>query len=96
VTGYNPTGIGLTVVGASTFSLSGVATVAAGKKSVTVSRVALRRASLVLATIQQVATGYTVASAVPNATSSQIVIHLNEIVAATFSSGIRVAWFVVN
>jgi hypothetical protein len=82
--------------GVSTFSLSGTATVPAGKSSLTVTKVSLRAASLVLATIQQAASGYYVASAVPTASSSTIVLHLNKTVASDITGGIRVAWFVVN
>ena len=85
-----------TFSGPSTFSLSGLATVAAGSRSIVVPSVSLRSTSLVLATIQQVAAGYSVESAVPNASTNSITIRLSKTVASTITAGIKVAWFVVN
>jgi hypothetical protein len=86
-------GIALGVFGPSTFSQSGLAAIPAGSKSVTVSGVALRVASLVLATLQNKA-GVSIAYAQPNVGGSSITIALNKAVPTGRTA--RVAWFVVN
>jgi hypothetical protein len=88
-----PTGVALSVLGTAQFSLSGITAIAAGAKSVTVRNVSLRSASLVFATVQNIA-GVSVAYAVPNASSSTIVINLNKAVPTRKTA--NVAWFVVN
>jgi hypothetical protein len=74
------------------FGTSGVLTIAAGKSSATQGRVALTRASLVLATVQQDRPGVWVRSAVPNAAKNSVTVHLSKPVPART----RVAWLVVN
>ncbi len=87
------TGIGLDVVGPAQFLLSGLASIAAGAKSVTVTGVSLRSGSLVLATVQNNA-GASVENAIPNVAHSKITINLNKAVPAGKTAS--VAWFVVN
>lgn len=65
-------------------------TVAAGKKSVTVHQSGLTPSSFVLATLQRVQSGVTLAAAVPGRGS--LTIHLTS--AATAS--LPVAWFVIG
>jgi hypothetical protein len=78
--------------GTTTFSRSGLLTVAAGKSSGTVTGVALTAASLVLATLQQNLSGVYVRSAVPNVAGSSFTINLSK----APSASAKVAWFVVN
>jgi len=82
----------LKVTGRAQFSRSGVLTVAAGKSTATQAGVALTRASLVLATVQQDRPGVWVRSAVPTVTAHSFTVHLSRTVPART----RVAWFVVN
>jgi len=73
--------------------LSGIASIAAGTKSVTVTGVSLRAGSLVLATVQNNA-GAFVENAIPNAAHSKFTINLNKAVPAGKTASI--AWSVVN
>src|SRR5262249_28135843 len=70
-------------------SRSGVLTVAAGKSTATQAGVALTRASLVLATVQQDRPGVWVRSAVPAVTAHSFTVHLSRKVPART----RGAWF---
>ncbi|HEV2362147.1 MAG TPA: hypothetical protein VGS21_10635 [Acidimicrobiales bacterium] len=90
------TGIALSVLGPTEFSLSGETTVAEGFSTVVVSGVSLRSNSLVLATIQQAQSGYSIAYASPNVSGRSVTIALNAPVSGSYPSGLRVAWFVVN
>ncbi|MFL5736203.1 MAG: hypothetical protein ACJ76P_02550 [Actinomycetota bacterium] len=85
--------VALDVLGKARFSRSGVLTVKATKSAATKGSVPLSSGSLVLATIQQSAPGFSVESAVPNVANSSIAIHLNQ---PAPTGGIKVAWFVVN
>jgi len=85
-------GVALKVTGTATFSLSGVLTVPAGSSKVTKTGVALRTASLVLATAQRNVTGLWVQSAVPDVKAGSFTVHLNKAAPV----GVPVAWFVVN
>lgn len=86
-------GVALKVAGAAQFAQSGLVAIAAGGKSATVTGVALRAASVVLATVQNPA-GVFVQNAVPNVTGSAITINLNKAVPTGMTA--KVAWFVVN
>jgi hypothetical protein len=66
--------------------------VAAGSATATKTGVALTSASLVLATLQQHATGLYVLAAVPNVSGSSFTVYLSKAV----SAATKVAWFVVN
>jgi hypothetical protein len=92
-TALDGTGNGLSVLGPALFTLSGLASIAAGAKSVKVTGVSLRTASLVLATVQNSA-GVHVLYAEPDVSGSSIAIHLNTTVPKGKSA--NVAWFVVN
>jgi hypothetical protein len=85
-------GVGLAVDGRSTFSNSGVATVAAGASSVTVTDVALTATSIVLATLQTGIARTWVASAVPNAGTATVKITLNH----STTKAVEVGWFAIN
>jgi formate/nitrite transporter FocA (FNT family) len=78
--------------GITTFSRSGLVTVAAGSSSATKTGVALTSASLVLAILRQDRAGVWVRSAVPNVAGSSFTVHLNKAPSASMS----VAWFIVN
>lgn len=86
-------GTALDVNGPAAFSLSGVATIAAGASSKIVTGVSLRSGSLVLATVQN-NIGVWVVSAVPNVSKSKFTIHLNGAVPTAETA--KVAWFVVG
>jgi hypothetical protein len=75
------------------FALSGTASIPGSAKSVTVSSVSLRAASLVLATLQN-DVGVSVDSAIPDVGGSKITINLNKSVPNGKTA--KVAWFVVN
>jgi hypothetical protein len=90
---FDGTGIALNAVGPAQFLLSGLAGVAAGAKSVTVTGVSLRAGSLVLATVQN-KSGVFVENAIPNVAHSKFTINLNKAVATGHTA--LVAWFVVN
>jgi hypothetical protein len=83
---------GVAVNGKSTWSRSGVLTLASPADSVTKSGVSLGTGSYVLATMQTDTPGVFVTSAVPNPAASTITINFN----ATAPAGTKVAWFVVN
>jgi len=85
-------GAALQVQGVAAFARSGLLTVAAGKSSATQTGVALTAASLVLATLQQHATGVYVQAAVPSVTDSSFTVYLSKAPTATA----KVAWFIVN
>jgi len=85
-------GTALKATGRVVFSRSGVLTVAAGKSTITKTGVALTKASLVLATLQQDVPGVWVRCAVPNVTAKSFTVHLSKAVSATT----KVAWFVLN
>jgi len=87
------TGVALNAIGPTQFSLSGLASIAAGAKSEVVTDVSLRSTSLVLATVQNNA-GVSVAYVVPNVAQSKITINLNKVVPSGKTA--RVAWFVIN
>jgi hypothetical protein len=91
--GFDGTGLALDVEGPAQFSLSGLASIAAGAKSQVVTAVSLRSTSLVLATVQNNA-GVLVAYVVPNVAQSKITINLNKVVPSGKTA--KVAWFVVN
>lgn len=86
------TGPALQVEGTALFSRSGVATVKAGDKSVTVGVEGLSASSLVLATPQRHEDSVSVSAAIPNRTESTITIFLSK----PASASLPVAWFVVN
>jgi hypothetical protein len=90
---FDGTGLALDAVGPAKFSLSGLASIAAGAKSKTVTGVSLRPGSLVLATVQNNA-GVWVAYVVPNVSLSKITINLDKVVPS--GKAAKVAWFVVN
>jgi hypothetical protein len=90
---FDGTGLGLDVEGPAQFSLSGLASIAAGAKSKSVPGVSLRSTSLVLATVQNNA-GVSVAYVVPNVSLSKITINLDKVVPSGKTA--KVAWFVVN
>jgi len=92
-TALDGTGIALNAIGPTQFSLSGLATIGAGKSSVTVSGVSLRSGSLVLATVQNDA-GVSVKFATPNVKKSKVTITLSGAVPTGKTA--NVAWFVVN
>jgi len=85
-------GTALRVNGVAKFSRSGVATITAGHAKVVVPHVTLSAGSTVLATLQHLAPGNAVSSAVPNASSSTITISLLKNATTTF----KVAWFVLG
>jgi hypothetical protein len=87
------TGFALDAEGPAKFSLSGLANIAAGAKSIAVTGVSLRSTSLVLATVQNNA-GVSVTYVVPNVSLSKITINLNKAVPSGKTA--KVAWFVVN
>jgi hypothetical protein len=93
VSAFDGTGLALDAIGPAQFSLSGLANIAAGAKSKTVTGVSLRPGSLVLATVQNKA-GVSVAYVVPNVSLSKITINLNKVVPSGKTA--KVAWFVVN
>lgn len=64
----------------------------AGASKATHTGVALTSASLVLATLQQHATGVYVLAAVPNVSGSSFTVYLSK----ALPSATKVAWFVVN
>jgi hypothetical protein len=78
--------------GTTTFSRSGLLTIAAGSSSATQTGVTLTPTSLVLATLQQDRAGVWVRSAVPNIAKSSFTVHLSKAPSASTS----VAWFIVN
>ena len=90
---FDETGLALDAIGPTQFSLSGLASIAAGAKSKVVAGVSLRSTSLVLATVQNNA-GVSVAYVVPNVSLSKITINLDKIVPSGKTA--KVAWFVVN
>jgi hypothetical protein len=100
VTGASATGIGveasstsgvaLSVLGKVKFSRSGVATVAAGKKTVKVTLAGVTASSLVLATPQKAETGVAVNAAAPATGSFTITL------TAAPTSSLKVAWFVID
>ena len=90
---FDGTGLALDAIGPAQFSLSGLASIAAGAKSKTVTGVSLRPGSLVLATVQNNA-GVSVAYVVPNVSLSKITINLDKVVPSGKTA--KVGWFVVN
>jgi hypothetical protein len=100
VTGTSKTGTGvhaestsgkaLSVSGKVSFSRSGLATVVAGHSSVTVKLAGVTTASLVLATLQNLEAGITVAAAVPASGSFEISL------TGSPKSKVTVAWFVID
>jgi hypothetical protein len=90
---FDGTGVALDSLGPTKFSLSGLASVAAGAKFKVVTGVSLRSESLVLATVQNNA-GVAVAYVVPNVALSKITINLDTVVPVGRTA--KVAWFVVN
>lgn len=85
-------GTALKVTGKSEFSRSGAVSIPARASKVVISGVDLTSSSLVLATIQQNASGRWVRAAVPDVAAGSFTILLNK--AATRDT--LVAWFVVN
>jgi hypothetical protein len=90
---FDETGLALDAIGPTQFSLSGLASIAAGAKSKSVTGVSLSSGSLVLATVQNNA-GVSVAYVVPNVSGSKITINLDKVVPSGKTA--KVAWFVVN
>jgi hypothetical protein len=90
---FDETGLALDAIGPTQFSLSGLASIAAGAKSKVVTDVSLRSTSLILATVQNNA-GVSVAYVVPNVAQSKIAINLNKVVPSGKTA--KVAWFVIN
>jgi hypothetical protein len=91
----NPSGgPALRVAGPAVFSRSGLATIASGTNSVTVTGLKLSSASLVLATLQNHLFGIYVVAAVPNVAGKSITIYVNK--APTSPAVAKVAWFIVN
>jgi len=89
-----PTGTALDVQGVATFSRSGLVSIAATKKTATVTGVALAAPSLVLANLQNTLPGVFVEAVVPNITGHSFEVFLSEAVPAGKTA--KVAWFVVN
>jgi hypothetical protein len=85
-------GIALKVMGTSEFSRSGAVSIPARASKVVISGVDLTSSSLVLATIQQDASGRWVRAAVPDVAAGSFTILLNK----AASRDTLVAWFVVN
>lgn len=83
--------IALKVDGKAVFSRSGKEQIPAGSRKAVVALPGVTQASLILATLQQQAAGFTVESAMPLA--DKFVIRLNKPAPA---GGLPVAWFVVN
>jgi hypothetical protein len=83
-------GDALKVVGKVAFSRSGLATVAAGKKSVPVTLAGVTTSSLIIATLQTAAGAIAVANAIP--ASGSFTINLT----AAPTSAVKVAWFVIG
>jgi hypothetical protein len=83
-----------TFTGTTTFSRSGLATIAAGKVSATVANVSLTAASLVLATLQNSIKKVYVEAVVPNVTGSSFELILSKAVPAGHTA--KIGWFVVN
>ncbi len=83
------TGIGLQVKGKAVFSRSGIAVVASGQTSVTVTMSGVTTSSMILATVQQ-SGGFYVKYAVPASGSFKIVI------SKAPTSTLKVAFFVLN
>ncbi len=90
---FDETGLALDAIGPTQFSLSGLASIAAGAKSKVVTDVSLRSTSLVLATVQKHA-GVSVAYVVPNVSLSKVTINLDKVVPSGKTA--KVAWFVIN
>lgn len=90
VAAQSTTGVALQVTGKVTFSGSGLATVAAKKKSVTVTLAGVTTSSMILATLQQAAGAVAVASAVPG--SGSFTVNLTAAPAAK----VKVAYFVIG
>jgi hypothetical protein len=84
-------GTALHVQGAATFDRSGVATIGAAKRSVTIS-VPVSAGTMAFATLQQVRTGVWVEAAVPRPKSDTVTITLNKAV----TKKTKVAWFVLG
>jgi hypothetical protein len=82
----------LSVIGKSSFSRSGMATVPAGRMSVVVPGVDLDPTSMVLATLQQNRKGTWIKAAVPNAVNDTTKIQLSR----RAPRPTRVAWFVIE
>ena len=88
------TGAALQVAGRAVFSLSGVISIAAGKKSATASAAPLTASSLVLANLQNSLPGVYVEAVVPNPSRLKITIYLSKAVPSGETA--KVGWFVVN
>ncbi|MBA2716071.1 MAG: hypothetical protein H0U51_03285 [Propionibacteriales bacterium] len=84
-------GTALKVEGKARFSRSGKKTIPAGSLSATVTLAGVNAASLILATLQQHAAGFTVESAV--AAADSFTIWLNQ---PAPTGGLSVGWFVIN
>lgn len=84
-------GAALVVQGKAKFDRSGKLTIPAGASSAVVTLAGVSNASIVLATLQKHAGGFTVESAVPSAGSFRI--RLNK---PAPSGGLPVGWFVIN
>jgi hypothetical protein len=84
------TGDALQVVGKVAFSRSGLVTIAAKKKIVTVTLAGVTTSSMILATLQSNAGSIAVANAVPG--SGSFTINLT----AAHSSSVKVTWFVIG
>jgi len=80
------------VHGPAVFARSGLLTVRAGRSSATQTRVALTKASLVLATLQQDRAGLWIRSAVPDPARRSFTVHLSK----TAPAATNVAWFIID
>jgi hypothetical protein len=101
VSGTSDSGIGgsfasksgraLKVIGKASFSRSGIVAIPAGSSSQSVTLTGVTTASMILATIQQNAAGFTIQAAVP--AKGSFTIFLNK---PAPSGGLAVAWFVLD
>src|SRR5579872_2904997 len=92
VTAPSVAGGTLNVTGSATFSRSGIAKISVGKTSVTVPKVTMDTASMVLATVQGHVSGIWLAGVTKSVTASTVTIFLSKAPAAPVS----VAWFVID
>ena len=91
---HSENGEALRVDGVASFLRSGLVSIGAGKKSVTVTGVGLTASSLVLATLQNSLTKVYVESVVPDVSASSFVLNLSKAVPPGHSA--NVGWFAVN
>jgi hypothetical protein len=89
-------GTAVSVVGPAVFNRSGLVTINAPAKSVSVAVPGgLAARSLVLALVQNAVPGVSVANAIPNTSTGKVTINLNKVPPSTSPSA-KVAWFVLG